>query len=194
MSIKHSYLTYSDISSPASVSKELIPPPLWNLWTPMFHDHITVLPCLRVCLTTDIMSQEDEDGDPTPSSWYCPVSCLPFITFLDGAPHSCYLYCLVPVWLIPHPHSTTGQQRMAIPLEPMDNFLCPFYLATLSFSKHLHGFNGSAPSQFSISCISPFAHASLSSWPLITGLHQASIRQPSSPHWLQRLQSPPNGQ
>ena len=86
------------------------------------------------------------------------------------------------------------QQRMAIPPEPMDSFLSPFYLATLSLLKHLLVFSGSTPSQHSMSCTSSSAHSSFTSHPLHTGFHQTSILQPSSPHWLQGLPSPPNGQ
>ena len=83
---------------------------------------------------------------------------------------------------------------MAIPPEPMDSFLSPFYLATLSLLKHLLVFSGSTPSQHSMSCTSSSAHSSFTSHPLHTGFHQTSILQPSSPHWLQGLPSPPNGQ
>jgi len=95
------------------------------------------------------------------------------------------------LYLIP---TAQHQQSMAIPPEPVDGFLCPFYLATLSLLKHLLVFCGSTPSQYSISCLSSFAHSSFTSHPLNTGFHQTSILQPSSPHWLQGLSSSPNGQ
>ena len=46
------------------------------------------------------------------------------------------VYCLLQygLYLIP---TAQHQQRMAIPPEPMDSFLSPFYLATVSLLKHL---------------------------------------------------------
>ena len=92
LSTRHSYLTHADFSSPVPGSQDLVPPPLWNLWTPKWHDHIMVLFCLDICLTPSLGTREDDA--PTPSAWYCLVSRFLFM-FLDRAPHSCYFYCLL---------------------------------------------------------------------------------------------------
>ena len=126
------------------------------------------------------------------ASKHCPVSCLSFTMFLDGAPHSC---CLLPspVWLIPHPHSTTSTKD-GHTTRANGQFSVPLLLGHCLPFETSACFYGSTPSRYSISCISSFAHSSFTSHPLNTGFQQTSILQPSSPHWLQGLSSSPNGQ
>ena len=127
------------------MSKELVLPPSWNLWSPKWHDRIVVFSCsgshlwyhepeeqwfqTLYCLASSPLQCSRLENPMDRGAWWAlfhkvtksqtrlkrlskqastvlsHASLLP--GFLTGLP-ILGLYCLIPVWLIPHPHSTTS--------------------------------------------------------------------------------------